>query len=215
MKPSSLRECLTALFNREELKDLCFDLNVNFEEFNDTVSAIVRGLIIRCEQTGNVPDLIARCRELRPGAAWPDASRPYLLADLLGESVKLILPFEPETVGIQAGTFWMGSQSDKRIAEWESPLHEISLPAFYIGKYPVTNEQYAEFVKQELQQDMPRKAGWKFRQPPDGKLDYPVVGVSWQDAQLYCRWLSTQTGRKYRLPTEAEWEKAAKGKIAK
>jgi iron(II)-dependent oxidoreductase len=121
------------------------------------------------------------------------------------------LPFEPETVSIPAGTFLMGRSAGDNVPAEESPQHEISLPAFRIGKYPIINEQYAEFIKRERQQDPPKKAGWFLRKPPQDKLDHPIVGVSWYDAQAYCRWLSEQTSRTYRLATEAEWEKAARG----
>jgi formylglycine-generating enzyme required for sulfatase activity len=92
----------------------------------------------------------------------------------------------------------------------EAPRHEVKLPAYQIGKYPITNAQYAEFIKQDKTQEPPRKVGWFLREPPPDKLDHPVVGVSWYEALAYCRWLSQQTNqaRLYRLPTEAEWEKA-------
>jgi len=132
-----------------------------------------------------------------------------LLADLKPELPPL--PFEPEVVLIPAGPFLMGSQQGEEVPIEETPQHEILLPDFEIGKYPVTNAQYAEFIKQEKQQPVPKKAGWFLREPPPDKLDHPVVGVSWYDARAYCDWLTAQTGRTYRLPTEAEWEKAARG----
>ncbi len=116
------------------------------------------------------------------------------------------LPFEPETVLIPAGPFWLGC--DDRAPE-EAPRHQVDLPAFRLGRFPVTNAQYAEFLARELGQSVPRKSGWFTRQPPRHKLDHPVVGVSWHDAVAYCNWLSRATGRTYRLPSEAEWEKAA------
>jgi formylglycine-generating enzyme required for sulfatase activity len=121
------------------------------------------------------------------------------------------LPFEPETVLIPAGPFLMGSLPGDTVPAEEAPQHEVCLPAFQIGQYPVTSAQYAEFIKREKQQEPPKKTGWFLREPPADKLDHPVVGVSWADARAYCHWLSAQTGRAYRLPTEAEWEKAARG----
>ncbi len=120
---------------------------------------------------------------------------------------KPLLPFEPKTILIPAGPFIMGSATGEVI---EQPQHTLTLPAFKIGQYPVTNAQYAEFIKREKRQKAP--AHWSLRQPPADKLDHPVVGVSWDEAQAYCHWLSQlETGRSYRLPTEAEWEKAARG----
>ena len=103
----------------------------------------------------------------------------------------------------------MGSQPGDDVPSYEQPQHEVDLPAFYLCKYPVTNAQYAEFVK-ATKHPKPEKVGWFGLKPPGKKLDHPVVGVSWNDALAYCRWLQEQTGRPYRLPTEAEWEKAAR-----
>jgi formylglycine-generating enzyme required for sulfatase activity len=119
--------------------------------------------------------------------------------------------FEPETILIPAGPFMMGSPSSDEVPVEETPQHTVTLPTYRIGKYPVTNRNYAEFIAREKGQAEPQGSGWFLRKPPSEKLDHPVVGVSWHDAQAYCRWLSAQTGRRYRLPTEAEWEKAAGG----
>ena len=120
------------------------------------------------------------------------------------------LPFEPETVAIPAGPFLMGSSDAS--PEWRQ--HTVELDAFRIGKYPVTNAQYAAFVR-DHRDNRPRQTGWFFTTPPAGQLDHPVAGITWHDAAAYCAWLSEQTGRRYRLPTEAEWEKAARGSDAR
>jgi len=121
-------------------------------------------------------------------------------------------PGEPETmIEIPAGPFTMGSNSGE---PHEGPQHQLSLPAYAIGKFPVTNAEYHFYVKQTRTTVSP-KAGWELasvgQAPPPDKLDHPVVGVSWDEAAAYCVWLSQVSGRRYRLPTEAEWEKAARG----
>jgi formylglycine-generating enzyme required for sulfatase activity len=120
-------------------------------------------------------------------------------------------PFEPETIYVPAGEFQMGADPGEGIPEYETPRHPLTLPAYRIGKYPVTNREYAEFIRREKTQDVPKDAGWFLREPPAGRLDHPVTGVSWDDAGAYCQWLSRESGRRYRLPSEAEWEKAARG----
>lgn len=117
-------------------------------------------------------------------------------------------PWEPETVLIPGGPFVMGSDVDE---EDERPQRTVNVLDFRIGKYPVTNAEYAQFLAEHPVHPEPRRAGWFLRQPLPGKVDHPVVGVSWHDAVAYCTWLCTKTARRYRLPTEAEWEKAARG----
>jgi formylglycine-generating enzyme required for sulfatase activity len=114
-------------------------------------------------------------------------------------------PFEPETVYIPGGPFPMGTD-DPAAPAWEQPQHPVDLPDFRIGRYPVTVRQYAAFIKD--QKDQPAPPGWFNREPPAGRADHPITHVSWRDALAYCAWLSRQTGRRYTLPSEAEWEKA-------
>lgn len=112
-----------------------------------------------------------------------------------------------EMVLVPAGEFTMGSSDeDEDAGDDEKPAHWVYLDAYYIGKYPVTNAQYRRFTEDT---GHPEPESW-------GDDDFnsdkqPVVGVSWKDAVSFCRWMSKKTGREYRLPTEAEWEKAARG----
>lgn len=119
-------------------------------------------------------------------------------------------PFEPKTVSVPGGPFVMGSQPGPGVSPHETPQHSLVLPAFRIGKFPVTNEQYERFVSQTGRLVAP-EMGWEGQKPPADKLAHPATGLSWYDALAYCRWLSSQTGRTYTLPTEAQWEKAARG----
>ena len=105
--------------------------------------------------------------------------------------------YEPELIRIPAGEFLMGD--DK---------HPVDVAEFYIGKYPITNVQYTAFVKAK---NYDRPEHWKDGRIPAGKESHPVVYVSWHDSVAFCDWLSQATGREFRLPTEAEWEKAARG----
>jgi formylglycine-generating enzyme required for sulfatase activity len=119
-------------------------------------------------------------------------------------------PFEPEMVLIPAGEFLMGSdpRQDKAAEKYEQPQHRLFLPDYLLAKTPVTQAQYREFVR-ATGHEAPR--GWTDGTPPPDKEDHPVVDVSWYDAKDYCQWLSQVTGKDYRLPSEAEWEKGARG----
>lgn len=118
-------------------------------------------------------------------------------------------PFEPETVLIPAGPFLMGSV-EADASPWEQPQHTVELGDYRIGKYPVTNTQYAEFLRQ-TNRTAPPVLGWDGQHPFEERCCHPVAGVTWHEAQAYCNWLSEVTGRSYSLPSEAHWEKAARG----
>lgn len=119
-------------------------------------------------------------------------------------------PFEPEMVLIPAGEFLMGSNPnlDNNTRPNEQPQHRLYLPDYFMARTPVTNTQYAVFVQAAK---YPPPDSWPDGQFPEERPDHPVVKVSWMDALAYCQWLTQATGRTYRLPCEAEWEKAARG----
>lgn len=106
---------------------------------------------------------------------------------------------DTDMVFVPAGAFVMGSQDGRAD---EQPQHRVFLDAYWIDRYEVTNAQYRRFVMAERVQP-PRY--WSGQEYPPGQDWYPVVGVSWVQAQAYCVW------RQKRLPTEAEWEKACRG----
>jgi len=135
----------------------------------------------------------------------------------------------PEFIDIPAGPFWMGG--DKRADKDERPRHQVTLDAYAMARYPTTNAMYARFIADEgytnadwwaeAIADKYWTAGKGFHGgnlPPywaDSRWNnpsQPVVGVSWYEAVAYCRWLTATCadGYVYRLPTEAEWERAAR-----
>ena len=122
---------------------------------------------------------------------------------------KIITEFEPTTIYIPEGRFLMGSQPGEEIPEYETPQHEVNLPAYYIGESPVKNSEYEEFVRQTGKL-VPPIMGWNGQSFPDGQGDYPLLGITWDEAVRYCEWIGHVTGRKYTLPNEAQWEKACR-----
>jgi formylglycine-generating enzyme required for sulfatase activity len=121
-----------------------------------------------------------------------------------------IQPFEPETILIPAGEFVMGSNpiKDRDAHDREQPQHFLYLPDYYLGKTPVTNIEYLAFV-QATGSSPP--SHWISGRLPIDKEDHPVVGITWYEAQAYCSWLAEVTRKPYQLPSEAEWEKGARG----
>ena len=111
-------------------------------------------------------------------------------------------PIRPEMVEIPGGSFRMGCVSGRDCDDDEQPVHEVRVEAFELGKYEVTFEEYDRFTAatgREAAADHDWRRGRR-----------PVINVSWEDAVAYTRWLSGQTGERYRLPSEAEWEYAVR-----
>ena len=144
-------------------------------------------------------------------------------------------PFqEPAMVKVEGGRYWRGSNENPEADDY--PRHLVELQGYCIGKYPVTIREFACFVQETGYVTTAEQEGWSrasiwqkntltnflkvggnwmqdvYGKPlSDDMASHPVVFVSWHDAQAYCRWLSEKTGKRYRLPTEAEWEYAAIG----
>jgi formylglycine-generating enzyme required for sulfatase activity len=149
-----------------------------------------------------------------------------------------------ETTVVPSGKFIMGSTKEQiddlserfpdiesKLLEREIPQHKPYIKEFRIGKYPITNEEFENFIKNTQYKTTAEKkesgfifnpdftvvkgASWKHPFGSDSSIkkkgNHPANQVSWYDAIEFCKWLSKKTNKKYRLPTEAEWEKAARG----
>jgi sulfatase modifying factor 1 len=137
----------------------------------------------------------------------------------------------PEFALIPSGEFVMGSDDAD---DDERPAHRVHLDDFFIAVHPVTNAEYERFVRETghrapaiyelplvvtaggVERERSFRANgqpyvWLDSEAPGDRLDHPVTLVRWDDAVAYCAWLSGAGGRTVRLPTEAEWEKAARG----
>lgn len=149
------------------------------------------------------------------------ASRPSWVPaslDALGFEGHIIQGTEvivPPLCLVPAGEFLMGSdKSDSNGSTDELPQHRVTVAAFQIGRFPVTVAEYACAVRAKAVREPPRRkwldevVDWRSQLE---YLDLPVVNISWQDALAYARWLAEITGQSWRLPSEAEWEKAARG----
>jgi formylglycine-generating enzyme required for sulfatase activity/serine/threonine protein kinase len=125
--------------------------------------------------------------------------------------VKLADGVEMELARVRAGEFPMGSdpKRDSLAAHGgEQPQHRVHLDEYWMGRYPVTNAQYQAFVAAT---GKGAPSHWSKGNIPKGKETHPVVNVSWADAAAFCEWASGAAEVEIRLPTEAEWEKAARG----
>ncbi|MGH8476017.1 MAG: formylglycine-generating enzyme family protein [Methylococcales bacterium] len=110
----------------------------------------------------------------------------------------------PEMAEIPAGSFIMGSpEKEPERFQWEGPQHQVTFTKpFALGRYAVTFDEYDRYCEAK-RINKPHDQGW-------GRGTRPVIHVSWHDAKAYCEWLGQETGKNYRLPTEAEWEYACR-----
>jgi serine/threonine-protein kinase len=158
------------------------------------------GLLENLEKT----DLVAK----KASMLTSDTAGQIVQSD---ESLWIVLTpgIKIEFVRVPAGEFLMGLREDDPDSHpVEKPQHRVYLDEYMIGMYPVTNRQYQAFVN-AVGYKKPRH--WGNGEIPQNKQDHPVIYVSWQDASAFCQWASKVSGLNVRLPTEAEWEKAARG----
>lgn len=168
--------------------------------------------------------------------AWADVvaglKRTLELLDAAEHQEKFGHLHLPEMVLVKAGSFTMGCTTEQgdECENDEKPAHWVTITKdFYIGKYPVTNAQYAAFLNEKGNQTedgipwIDLSGRWSeaarcrilvegdiFRSQ-SGYENHPVMYLFWHGAEAYCKWLGAKTGHNYRLPTEAEWEYAARG----
>ncbi|MCQ8118343.1 SUMF1/EgtB/PvdO family nonheme iron enzyme [Methylomonas rosea] len=161
--------------------------------------------LLSVERGQNTADLIKPSRELlQPTEPLKSSSdhrmvKLSLPRHLVDKYKHLLRPLEPEMVVIPAGSFQMGSNE----YEDEKPVHIVTFAKpFALSKYPVTFSEYDYFAEQ-TGAAKPHDEGW-------GRGRRPVINVSWEDASAYARWLVETTHKRYRLPSEAEWEYAAR-----
>jgi hypothetical protein len=123
-------------------------------------------------------------------------------------NIELKPSLDLEMLRIPEGVFVQGADMG---AKDQRPSHQVATSEFEISRAEVTNRDYKFFVD-ATGRPAPQGLdyGWDGNNYPEGQDDFPVVFVSWEDAVAFCAWLSGKTGHRYRLPTEAEWEKAAR-----
>ena len=152
---------------------------------------------------GQFPDgvyraLVAnRLAELRPAPGDPDRTRPAEPESAFRDCAGC-----PEMVVVPAGRFRMGCLSGPNCSNNELPVRQVSVGSFALSQYEVTFEEYDRFAR-DTGRRWPDDHGW-------GRGRRPVIDVSWDDAVTFAAWLSEETGARYRLPSEAEWEYAAR-----
>jgi len=142
--------------------------------------------------------LMADSSNFAAGKREPAPRLGVLFQDRLKDGSKA-----PKMVVIPAGLFQMGCLAKECPYDDEKPVHQVSLAKnFALSQTEVTFEDYDRFAK-ATKRELPSDRGW-------GRGSRPVINVDWNDAKAYVKWLSGQTGEQYRLPTEAEWEYAAR-----
>ncbi len=197
-KLTQLRKLLIRHFNLDELRVLCFDLGLEYEDLpGDTRTTKMHGLVEYLQRRGELPRLLDEITGLRPLVNWPSFSNPVPLQEAesqpaqAGQKNFIHEKSGLKMVHIPAGEFLYGEYKQSAF-----------LPDYWIAKTPVTNAHYARFVA-AAEHETP--SHWPLGKCPQEFANHPVVNVSWHDATSYAEWAGLL------LPTEQQWEKAARG----
>ena len=197
-KLTQLRKLLIQHFSLDELRVLCFDLGLEYEDLSgDTRTTKMHSLIEYLQRRDELHLLLNAVTDHRPNVAWPSFTGGRTIAPkdgVVGSSFPASYIHKKtglEMLLISAGEFSYGEKTELKF-----------LPNFWMAKSPVTNAHYENFVR-DAGYKMPRH--WGKGKYPVGLTNHPVVGVSWHDATAYAGWAGLQ------LPTEQQWEKAARG----
>jgi formylglycine-generating enzyme required for sulfatase activity/uncharacterized caspase-like protein len=188
--------------NRPQVSASSLSENKVFVNRRKILSLGGQGILLIASMTAIIPVIFKWISGMITASQNPSeivfsASKLVNYQETLAGGIKL------DMVTLPAGSFLMGSpDTDDMAYNYEKPQHQVKLKSFSIGKYPVTQQQY-EYVMQYYQIG---KNLSNFNNNPKN----PVETVSWNDAQTFCEYLSRLTGKKYRLPTEAEWEYACR-----
>ncbi len=152
----------------------------------------------------SVPEWVKLIAALRARVGSETAEQPHRRRESTPPTRRIPIPEMVEIpsgrflMGAPVSTSWLFDEADDR----ERPQHAVWVPAFAMGAYPVTFDEYDAFCT-ATGRDKPRDEGW-------GRGRRPVINVSWDDATAYCQWLCEQTDGDWRLPSEAEWEYACR-----
>ncbi len=177
----------------QHLRDRCVECHIDSVEIAQLVT-VADDHCQQCHAEKNVAVAVKSTKKSSPkvaanvGMNLPHYYTQTLYGDAPGEMIK-----------IPVGKFIRGT--DSRLAD-EGPQHTLHLDTYYIDKYEVTNLQYKKF-NDETRRRSPKH--FRNRTFPQGKVDHPVTYVTWYDAEAYCQWAGK------RMPTDIEWEKAARG----
>jgi formylglycine-generating enzyme required for sulfatase activity/serine/threonine protein kinase len=186
------------------------------QEFIDRKLPVRVLLLPGAEEQRSLPAFLqdGACSDMRTGVNATGASE---LAVAIrgagpGRAEAATLYVEPTTnmrfLWVPGGQFWMGSGDDEKDAyENEKPRHLVEVSGYWLAETAVTNGQYELFLRAE--RGIREPSMWRDRRY--NQAEQPVVGVSWHEAREFCRWLSEVSGKKMELPTEAQWERAARG----
>lgn len=166
---------------------------------------VVRILILIVVSSAAVTTvLVWRSKTSSSSATKSDSSN----VDTPSDSNVIVLPTDPFRSGmiaIPGGTFLMG-RNDGQIPD--GPTHSVTVGSFLLDRTEVANNEYASFVSE---MNYPPPSDWVDRKPPQGQVQWPVSNVSFDDVAAFAAWRSKRDGVVYRLPTEEEWEYAARG----